>query len=71
MVPDNMKTAVLKADKYEPTINETLSQWADHYQTSILPTRSRKPRDKAIVEQAVRTTTAAYLLHCVTGYSTR
>lgn len=55
IVPDNMKTAVIKSDKYEPTINQALSQWANHYETTILPTRSRKPRDKAIVEQAVRT----------------
>lgn len=55
IVPDNMKTAVIKPDKYEPAINQTLSQWANHYQTTILPARSRKPRDKAIVEQAVRT----------------
>jgi transposase len=55
IVPDNMKTAVIKADKYEPSINHTLSQLANHYQTTILPARSRKPRDKSIVEQAVRT----------------
>ena len=55
IVPDNMKTAVIKADKYEPTLNEALHQLANHYGTVILPARSRKPRDKAWVEQGVKT----------------
>jgi transposase len=53
IVPDNLKAAVTKADRYEPTINETLQDFASHYQTVIYPTRSRKPRDKALVENAV------------------
>lgn len=55
IVPDNMKTAVIKPDKYEPTVNQTLSDFANHYRCTILPTRSKKPRDKALVEQMVRT----------------
>ena len=55
IVPDNMKTAVIKASKYEPTLNEALNQLANHYGTVILPARSRKPRDKAWVEQGVKT----------------
>lgn len=53
IVPDNLKSAITKADRYEPHINETLSDFALHYQTTILPARSNKPRDKALVEGAV------------------
>jgi len=53
LVPDNLKSAVTKADKYEPYLNETFLDFANHYQTTVLPARSRKPRDKALVENAV------------------
>ena len=54
LVTDNLKAAVTKSNRYEPKINETFSDFADHYETTILPTRAYKPRDKAIVENAVR-----------------
>ncbi|MFM8453689.1 MAG: IS21 family transposase [Gammaproteobacteria bacterium] len=54
IVPDNLKSAVTKSHKYEPVINETLSDFASHYGTAILPARVYKPRDKALVENAVR-----------------
>ena len=54
IVPDNLKSAVTKADRYEPHINETLADFASHYGTCIFPARSRKPKDKALVENAVR-----------------
>jgi len=53
LVPDNLKSAVTKADKYEPEINETFLDFANHYKTSVLPARSRKPKDKAMVENMV------------------
>jgi transposase len=53
IVPDNLKAAVIRADRYEPQINEMLSDFALHYQTTILPARSGKPRDKALAEGAV------------------
>ncbi len=53
IVPDNLKAAVTQAHRYEPLLNETLSDFALHYQTTILPARSRKPRDKSLVEGAV------------------
>jgi transposase len=53
LVTDNLKSAVTKADKYEPNLNETFLDFANHYGTAILPARSRKPRDKALVENAV------------------
>jgi len=54
IVPDNLKSAVTKSSKYEPTLNETFGDFAEHYGTTILPTRSYRPRDKALVENAVR-----------------
>lgn len=51
---DNLKAAVIKSNKYEPCLNETFADFATHYDTTILPTRSYKPRDKAIVENSVR-----------------
>lgn len=53
IVPDNLKAAVTQANRYEPLLNETFGDFALHYQTTILPTRSSKPRDKALVEGAV------------------
>jgi len=47
IVPDNAKTAVIKACLYEPAVNRTYTEMAAHYDTAILPTRPRKPRDKA------------------------
>jgi transposase len=53
IVPDNAKTAVIKACLYDPTVNRTYTEMAAHYDTAILPARPRKPRDKAKVEAAV------------------
>lgn len=53
MIPDNLKSAVTKASKYEAELNETFNDFANHYGASVLPTRSKKPRDKALVENAV------------------
>ena len=55
VVPDNLKTGVTKACYYEPDINPTYLDLANHYATVILPTRVGKPRDKAKVESAVQT----------------
>lgn len=54
VVPDNLKAAVTQADRYEPLLNDTFQDFGNHYQTSILPARAYKPRDKALVEGAVR-----------------
>jgi transposase len=54
IVPDNLKAAVIKSSKFEPTINKTLQNMSEHYETTILPARAYKPRDKALVENAVR-----------------
>lgn len=54
LVPDNLRTGVSKSDRYEPVLNPAYSQLADHYHTAIMPARVRKPRDKAMAENAVR-----------------
>jgi len=53
LVPDNPKVGVDRANWYEPGLNRTYLGLAAHYGTAILPTRTRKPRDKAKVEVAV------------------
>ena len=53
IVCDNLKAGVVKALWFEPTLNQTFAAMAEHYDTTVLPTRSRKPRDKAKVEGAV------------------
>ena len=53
VVPDNAKTAIVRASFYDPEVNRTYAEMAAHYGTAILPARPRKPRDKAKVEQAV------------------
>ena len=54
VVPDNLKTGVSKACWYEPDINPTYHDLAVHYGTVIMPSRVRKPKDKAKVEVGVQ-----------------
>ncbi len=54
LVPDNVKTAVTKASRHEPTLSLTYEDMADHYDTAICPARPRKPQDKAKVEAGVK-----------------
>jgi transposase len=54
IVTDNLKPAVNKASKYDPELNPSMADFADHYNTVILPTRAYKPKDKALVEGAVK-----------------
>lgn len=53
VVPDNLKSGVTRADRYEPDENPTYADLARHYGFAILPARPRRPRDKAKVETAV------------------
>jgi transposase len=50
---DNMKTAVTKADRYEPAFTELCHRLSAHYNTTFSATRAREPTDKAMVEGAV------------------
>lgn len=54
LIPDNLRSAVTKADRYEPRINESYQKLANHYQTAIMPARPYKPQDKGKVENAVQ-----------------
>jgi transposase len=53
VVPDNPRTGVNRACRYEPDLNRTYQEMAAHYGVAVLPARPRKPRDKAKVENAV------------------
>lgn len=54
IVPDNLKSGVTKAHRYEPDLNPTYAELAAHYGVAVLPARVRKPRDKAKVEVGVQ-----------------
>ena len=54
LVPDNLKSAVVKASIYEPDINRALEDFANHHSTTVIPARARKPKDKALVENQVK-----------------
>lgn len=53
VVPDNLKTGVIKPDLYDPLINKAFGEFALHYDTLIDPARLGKPRDKGRVERPV------------------
>jgi len=54
VVCDNLKAGVTKPSRYEPGINHTYAELATHYGFAVLPTRIKKPRDKAKAEVAVQ-----------------
>jgi len=54
IVPDNLKSAVIKSNRYEPKLNENFEAFADYYGMAVLPARAYKPKDKALVEGAVK-----------------
>jgi transposase len=50
IIPDNLKAAVTKVNRYESTLNKSYQEMARYYRTAVLPTRVRAPRDKGPVE---------------------
>lgn len=54
VIPDNLRSGVSKACRYEPELNPTYQDLATHYGVAVLPARVRKPRDKAKVEVGVQ-----------------
>ena len=54
IVPDNLKAAVTKGDSKEPVINEDFASLAEYYGCTVYPARVSHPKDKALVENAVR-----------------
>ena len=53
VIPDNPRTGVNRACRYEPDLNRTYHEMAQHYGVAVMPARPYKPRDKAKVESAV------------------
>jgi transposase len=54
VVPDNLKSGVTKACRYDPQLNASYQQLAEHYQLAVVPARPYKPRDKAKAEVGVQ-----------------
>jgi hypothetical protein len=52
-VPDNLRTGVSKVHRYDPDLQQNYADLAAHYGTAIVPARPRRPKDKALVENAV------------------
>ena len=57
IVSDNLKSGITKACFYEPNVNRTYRDMANHYDTAIVPARPKKPKDKAKVEVGVQVAT--------------
>jgi len=53
LVPDNLKSAVIKSDRYQPEINTILEDFANHYGCVVIPARAFKPKDKTNGEGGV------------------
>ena len=53
-IPDNLKSGVTDPCRYEPGINRSYQDFAEHYGVAIIPARVKKPRDKSKVEKAVQ-----------------
>ena len=54
IVPDNLKSAVIKSNRFEPSLNQNFEAFAEHYGMVVLPARAYKPKDKSLVEGAVK-----------------
>jgi len=54
IVPDNLKSGVTDPCRYEPGVNRSYQEFAEHYGVAIIPARPKKPRDKSKVEKAVQ-----------------
>jgi len=54
VVPDNLKSAVSKACRYDPELNPCYQQLAEHYGVAVIPARPYKPKDKAKAEVGVQ-----------------
>jgi len=54
LIPDNLKSAIIKASRYEPDINRALEDFCNHYGMTVIPARVASPNDKALVENQVK-----------------
>jgi len=53
-IPDNLRSGVTRACRYDPDLNPSYQQWAAHYDIAVVPARPRKPKDKAKAEVGVQ-----------------
>jgi transposase len=53
LVPDNLKTGIIKHTRQETVVNKAYQELAEHYRTAVIPARVRSPKDKATVEGSV------------------
>jgi transposase len=51
LVPDNLRTGVDRPDLYDPKLNRSYAELAEHYRVLVDPARAGKPRDKARIER--------------------
>ena len=54
LIPDNLKTGIVKNTKYETIINRSYQELAEYYGTAIVPCRVKKPQDKSLAEGSVK-----------------
>lgn len=54
VIPDNLRSGVSRACRYDPDLNASYQQWAEHYQVAVVPARPYKPKDKAKAEVGVQ-----------------
>ena len=54
IVPDNLKAAVKRSSRYDAQLNDDFAAFAEHYGCTVMPARAYKPRDKVLVEGAVK-----------------
>jgi len=54
VIPDNLRSAVNRSCRYDPDLNASYQQWAEHYQVAVLPARPYKPKDKSKAEVGVQ-----------------
>jgi len=54
VVPDNLRAGVSRACRYDPDLNPSYQQWAEHYQVAVVPARPYKPKDKSKAEVGVQ-----------------
>lgn len=54
IVPDNLKSAVVRSNRYEPEISKAMADFATYYGTTVIPARVKRPQDKASVENHVK-----------------
>jgi len=68
IIPDNLRSGVSKACRYDPDLNASYQQLAEHYQVAVVPARPYKPKDKTKAEVGVQ---GGYWLVCAGTASSR